>query len=162
MITQIQLKDVLLYDSKNGLFYWKISPSTHIKIGTIAGRTSNKGYRQITIKGRQYSSHRLAWLYVYGSFPKGCIDHINGIRTDNRIDNLRDVDEQTNLQNLRKSRKNNKTGYLGVCWDKQQNSYKAAVKKNGKSFHLGYFDDPKIAHEAYIQAKRKIHEGCTI
>lgn len=162
MITQTMLHQILSYNQETGEFIWIKSPAASVKANTIAGRTSNKGYRQIRIKGRQYSSHRLAWLYVFGKWPDGAIDHINGIRTDNSILNLRDVTMTVNLQNLRNPRKSNKSGYLGVCWDKYMKRYKSAIKVKGKSIHLGYYEDPKMAHIAYLEAKRTMHEGCTI
>ena len=162
MITQALLHQILSYDRNTGEFTWIEQPSHSIKANTVAGRLSNRGYRQITYKGKQYSSHRLAWLYVFGEWPKGSIDHINGIKVDNSIANLRDVATQINLQNLRAPRKNNKTGYLGVCWDGYMKCYKSAIKINGKSIHLGYYSDAAIAHDAYLTAKRTMHKGCTI
>jgi hypothetical protein len=162
MITQALLHQILSYDKDTGEFTWLNKPSASIKANSTAGRLSNKGYKQITYKGKQYSSHRLAWLYVYGEWPTGSIDHINGVRTDNSIANLRDVSLQINMQNLVRPRKNNKSGYLGVCWDGYMKCYKSAIKIDGKSIHLGYYDNPRIAHDAYVTAKRTMHEGCTI
>ena len=94
MITQEELKELLDYNPETGLFTWNVY--NNIKNKTTAG-TFNDGYIQIKIKQKIYQAHRLAWLYVYGEWPKGQIDHINGIRDDNRIENLRDVTNRETL-----------------------------------------------------------------
>ena len=105
-------------------------------------------------------AHRLAWLYVYGAFPSKNIDHINGITTDNRIDNLRDVDHGINIQNIKGARKDSAHGILGIT--KINNKWRAKIMLNGENIHLGYFDDKDKAHQAYLERKRIIHIGCTI
>ena len=99
---------------------------------------------------------------MYGTWPENQIDHINGVRHDNRIDNLRDVLQSTNAQNQRKPSATNKCGFLGVNFHKCSNRWIAQIHVQGKKKHLGLFDTPKEAHEAYVTAKRELHEGCTI
>jgi hypothetical protein len=160
-LTVEQLKDTLDYDADTGVFVWKIRPSKAVKAGDVAGCVEKRiGYITIGIGGRVYKAHRLAWLYVYGSWPKGLIDHINGNKADNRIDNLRDVFADGNSQNVRKPNCRNKSGFMGVIW--YQNKWRASMSVNGKSKWLGDYSTPEEAHQVYLEAKRKYHAACTI
>lgn len=121
------------------------------------------GYVVIMIDGKSYQAHRLAWLYIYEKWPDNMIDHLNTIRDDNRITNLRDVEHNINIQNQRRAQKNNKSaGLLGVTFNKLAQKYVAQIKLNGKNKYLGLFDNAEDAHEAYLEAKRQYHAGCTI
>jgi hypothetical protein len=162
-LTQDRLKQLLDYSLETGVFKWKIANSNRIKIGNVAGSPSPKGYLLIGIDGCVYRAHRLAWMYVYGKFPENFIDHVNGIVTDNRIENLRDVDNRTNGENQRRATKQNKSsGVLGVSREQGHKRWRAHIGVNGKQVHLGYFDTIEEASDAYITAKRKIHQGCSI
>jgi len=164
MITQEELKNELLYDENTGVFTRnKKTRGKKSGIGNIAGCLDKDGYIRIIVRGKPYQAHRLAWLYVYGSFPERCIDHINGQRSDNRISNLRDVDMTTNLQNIRKAMSSNKTsGLLGVSRDTNRHLFKAQIQINGKKITIGYYKTPEEAHQAYLVKKREAHQGCTI
>lgn len=116
----------------------------------------------MNVCGKAYRAARLAWFYVHGAWPKHHIDHINGNRLDNRIANLRDIPRQANNQNIHRSFKTNKTGFLGVDLDKRSNRYRASIRHNGSNRTLGRFDTPEEAHEVYLNAKRLLHEGCTL
>lgn len=109
-----------------------------------------------------YLEHRLAWLYVTGTWPSDQIDHVNGIRDDNRIFNLREATGPENNGNQRQARSDNKTGLLGVYWDKQHKKFSAKIMFSGKHKYLGYFPTAEEAHAAYIKAKRELHSHCTI
>jgi hypothetical protein len=103
----------------------------------------------------------LAWLYVHGRWPLDDVDHINCVKNDNRIGNLRDVPNEINAQNVRHARK--AQGPLGCTFDKKAGKWMAQIKLRGNVCkYLGYFDDPGDAHAAYLEAKRKLHDGCTI
>lgn len=162
MLTQARLKEVLHYETTTGIFTYLLSRRTTI-IGTVAG-TIWDGYRWIYVEGKRFSAHRLAWLYVYGEWPKQQTDHINGIRDDNRIENLRDVSVNANQQNVRYGKSDNTSGYLGVSKrkDVKAKPWRAQILINGRMTHLGYFETPELAHAAYIKAKRIHHIGCTI
>jgi hypothetical protein len=161
MLTAEQIKNALDYDTNTGVFVWKTRPSKAVKAGDIAGCIEKRiGYVTIGIAGRVYKAHRLAWLYVYGEWPKGLIDHINGNKTDNRIANLRDVFADGNSQNIRKPNRRNKSGFMGVIWF--QNKWRASMSVNGKSKWLGDYSTPEEAHQVYLEAKRKYHAACTI
>jgi hypothetical protein len=162
MITQSELKEVLNYDPDTGIFTWKISPAPQVKQNKIAGSLTSQGYIVITINRKLYPAHRLAWLYVHGEMPKKFIDHINTIKSDNKLSNLRDASRIKNGQNQIKAHKNNISGFLGVTWYERTKSWVAKIKNNGKLIHLGYYKNPELAYESYLCMKRKIHEGCTI
>lgn len=102
------------------------------------------------------------WLIVHGTLPEDEIDHVNGIKDDNRMENLRTVDHQTNMQNLRKALSTNKLGLLGVQARCDGKKWCARIIANGAQHHLGSFDTPELAHEAYLAAKRRLHDGCTL
>lgn len=154
--TQDALKKTVHYDPETGLF----TRVRGIRKGAIFGTKTYDGYLCGKVLGKQYRLHRLAWLYVHGEWPKNQIDHINGIRTDNRLCNLRDVTPSINKQNTRKADRDNKTGFLGVQFS--QGKYQAQIRVNKKPLFLGTYDSPEEAHAAYLKAKRQYHEGCTI
>lgn len=153
------LKEYLFYDPETGVFSC-IKPSGKRKVGDRVGAV-NGGYLQIGFGMYRDRAHRLAWLYVHGKMPN-VIDHINGNRIDNRWCNLRNVTQQENVQNYRAIPKHNSTGYLGVSYYKAGKKFSACVSNNYKKIHLGYFDNPEVAHQAYLTAKRKLHASCTI
>jgi hypothetical protein len=169
LITAEHVRELLDYDPKTGVFTWlerQVAPRQwNVRYaGKVAGSIDNVyGYFRLAIYGKSYRSNRLAWFYVHGSWPNGVVDHINGVKTDNRLCNLRDVCKVVNGQNQRKAtRKNKSTGLLGATFDKRSQKFRADIKVAGKSKHVGYFASAEAAHEAYLTAKRKYHEGCEI
>ena len=158
IINQNRLKQLLKYDSKTGVFTRKLTTSTgKYKVGDKAGGYNSQGYIKIHLEKNIFRGHHLAWLYVYGEWPKEQIDHINGIRDDNRIVNLREINNSGNCQNIRKPQKNNKTGFLGVSYMKNRNKFRASITVNWKYIHLGLFNKAEEAYQAYLEAKRKYH-----
>lgn len=162
MITRDELMDRLSYDQETGLFHWVKPLNPLIKAGDLAGSTRHiSRYVNIGFGGRYYKAHRLAWLWVYGEWPNQHIDHINGDRTDNRIANLRDVSRTINNQNIHGPRRDNKsTGILGV--HKHASKWRGQLQANGKLYQTGVFATPQEAQAAYLELKRRLHEGCTI
>lgn len=167
---QDYLKSVLDYNKETGKFTWKKRDLIFFKSvraansfnskysGKRAGNKNISGYRTIRLHGDNYYEHRLAWMYVYGKFPKNEIDHINSNRSDNSIKNLRLATRAENSQNQQKAPSHNKyTKLIGVSFNKRAGLFIAQIKINRKNNHLGYFSDPIKAHQAYIEAKRKIH-----
>jgi len=153
-ISQEKLKELLNYDMSTGQFYW-LETRGRFKKDTIAGYIDNTGYIKIEIDGKKYRAHRLAWVYVHGSIPDGMIvDHIDGIKTDNRIFQLRLANFSQNNSNCG-LRKNNKTGVKGVHFCRGK--YRARIKLNGKYNHLGYFDTLEQAAQAYKDASPIYH-----
>ena len=161
-VTAARLRELLSFDPATGEFTWiGRSGSGHSKpLGKKAGCNVH-GYIAIRINGVRHAAHRLAWLYVYGDLPSGVIDHINGDPTDNRIANLRDVSAAVNRQNIRRPAKHSSTGYLGVRRI-YGGRFKAVIDHNKKRVTVGCFETAEAAHNAYLNAKRQLHAGCTI
>lgn len=153
ILTQEILKEHLHYNPNNGVFVRLIGK----KAGYIAGSyRKSDGYLQTTILGKTYLNHRLAWLYVYGNFPKFQLDHINGVGADNRLNNLRECVVYENGQN-RKLSCINTSGYTGVSYHKISRKWRSVIKYKNKKYELGYFDNPQLAHLAYVNAKSELH-----
>ena len=148
------LKDLLCYCPERGIFTWRESTNTKIKVGSVAGHEKATGYNEIRINGKTYKAHRLAWLYVYGEWPKGEIDHINHDGMDNRISNLRDVSHRENGMN-QPIRKNNKSGVNGIHKNKSGKKWLAAIHTNYKVIPLGSFSDKFEAICARKSAENK-------
>ena len=151
------------YCQLTGILRWKIKPARHIKVGAIAGsKPANEIYWRVRFKRKNYALHRLAWVCVYGAWPTGHIDHINGDATDNRLANLRDVTPAENSQNILKATAKNKLRTLGVHQMKGRNGFRAAIGVAGKVKHLGTFQSEEAAYAAYVTAKRSLHKGSTL
>jgi len=135
LITQSQLKSLLHYNQDTGLFTWLNNIKHHGKTkGKIAGYTNPLGYTLISIKGKTYHAHRLAWLYIYGEIPN-IIDHIDHNPTNNKIDNLRNTDTRGNMKNCSMNIKNT-SGFTGVHFDKQYGKWRAMIRVNSKKVSL--------------------------
>jgi|688.fasta_scaffold385740_2 hypothetical protein len=155
MPTQQELKELLHYDPDTGVFTWKAAVGKRIKIGRTTGTPNGKGYLRVKIKGRLYLAHRLAWLYVYGVWPKWPevqIDHINNVRSDNRIENLRVSTHRQNSQNRKK--------VLGCTCklkgaSKRLGRFRAHITIDNKKVSLGSYDTEEEAHAAYKAAAEK-------
>jgi hypothetical protein len=118
------------------------------------GGIDGKGYWRLGVDYVRHSAHRLAWLYVYGEWPEGEVDHINLIRTDNRIANLRLATTALNKRNTR-VRKNNLVGFKGVSWHACSRRWRSRIYLNGKEVNLGLYDTPEEANAAYLAAARE-------
>lgn len=153
-MTSERLRALVAYDPETGLFT-RLVRNTNAK----SGWPDKAGYLYLMIQGKVYSTHRLAWLYMTGEWPRNDIDHINGQRADNRFCNLRDVPKHFNMQNERKARKNNASGLMGVHFRKDRGKWVAVLRINGKSRRFGAFDTAEEAHAAYLEAKRANHPG---
>ena len=148
MITQAYLKKKVIYHPVDGTF------TRVLKDGSI-GKTF-KASKRIIIDSKEYIPYRLAWLYMTGEWPTNFIDHINRNRTDNRWSNLREATYAENNRN-KSIGINNTSGYKGVSWHKRRGKYRAEIRVNGKSKHLGYFDNKEDAYASYIQAAKLYH-----
>jgi hypothetical protein len=152
MLTQERLKQVLYYDQIGGGFYWRNQQAAWIKPWSAAGTEDTHGYLQITVDGKKYQAHRLAWLYVTGEVPTNLIDHKNRVRFDNRFDNLRPATVKQNNEN-QSLMPNNTSGYRGVSWHKPTGKWAAKLMHNKSRIHVGLFATPEEAHQA-VSAKR--------
>jgi len=156
-ITQKRLQELLSYDPETGLFINLTQRSSRAKKGSTTGCKRQDGYIHIKLDYKLYFAHRLAWLYVHGNFPEKDIDHINEIKGDNRLVNLRLATNQENMHNISSPQINNTSGFLGVSWDKNAQKWRARIIINKKYKHLGYFNTAEEAYEAYLKAKRELH-----
>ena len=152
MITQARLKELLLYEPETGEFYWRVAKSQRVRAGERAGCAGRRGYREIAIDDKRYLVHRLAWLYVYGQFPKP-LDHKNQNRTDNRISNLREANIRQNRTNCKTT---SRSGFKGAYRGKR-GRWHSRVMHAGISYRLGHYDTPEEAHAAYCAAAKKLH-----
>ena len=156
-----RLHEMIYYNQETGNFQWKKSRGRSAS-NSPAGTLSGSGYIQICLDKKIYQAHRLAWFYVYGKFPSKDLDHINRIKTDNRICNLREVTKSQNAQNTIIS-KANTSGIKGVNWCKRAKKWRAYIKLNGNFKSLGYFLNIKDAQLAYELASKTIHtHGCGV
>jgi hypothetical protein len=163
-ITFKDLRALLSYDPLEGIFRWKISTGRwgHVPPGAVAGTIhKGSGYTQIRILGRTYYAHRLAWFYVKGAWPSKGLDHFNGKKSDNKLKNLREANQEQNLQNIRTAQSRNKTGFLGVL-EYAPGKFRAAIGVKYKSLQKKGFTSAKEAHEAYLRAKKVHHPFQTI
>ena len=141
--------------------FTRLSNARRWKAGEQVG-SHNKtlGYIVIGIERQWNWAHRLAWLYMTGEWPAGVIDHIDGDRANNRFSNLRDVPQRANMQNRKRPQKDNVLGLLGVSM--RRGRFRATLKLASRQLHIGDFDTPEAAHQAYLEAKRLHHEGNTL
>lgn len=114
--------------------------------GKVAGTVQKSGYRTLYISGRNYFAHRVIWLIVHGKWPDNQIDHINRVKSDNRLENLRDVTGQINSWNVDHS------GFSGATWDKHKRRWKSSITHAGKTIFLGRYRDRDAAIAAYQRA----------
>lgn len=148
------------YDAKSGVFRWKKRTSNRVQVGAVAGTPKDKSgciYLRISIDGRLYLAHRLAWLYVHGGMPDNVIDHIDGNGMNNAISNLRPCNHSQNAANWVDLSKRNRSGVRGVFWCKSKQRWVAQIKINGKSRHIGTFSDKSAAAQAYKAAAVSQH-----
>ena len=149
------------YQQETGQFIWKVS-TCKTQTGSVAGYINSNGYMVVGLLGQKYRLHRLAWLLTHGQWPVGTIDHINCNRSDNRLCNLRNINQSINVQNQRTPTAANTSGFLGVYWSAKRNGFMAAVKLHKKGKRRGPFKTAERAYLAYVDLKRMHHEGCTL
>lgn len=150
MLTQTHLRAVLHYDPDTGLFTWS-QKRPGVIVGAECGRLSIHGYREIGVGGKLHRAHRLAFLYMTGEMPNAVVDHINGVKHDNRWCNLRQASQSQNMANVGIQR-DNTSGVHGVVWDAQRMKWRAQICTSGKKRNLGRYNTIDEAAEAYKQA----------
>ena len=150
-VDQQFLKEHFIYSE--GKLFWAKIPKNYRKdcLGKRFGSKHNKGYHHGTVKSKKYLEHRLIWLYHYGEWPKDQLDHINGIRDDNRIENLRECNNSENQYN-RKSARNSSSKYKGVSWYPKYGKWLANFTLKGKKKFIGYYECEIEAARAYQEA----------
>lgn len=156
-LTYERAHELFSYDPDTGILTRKPCSARSRVGGKVISYTDDDGYVRVRCggaKGYLYRVHRIAWLMTYGSFPEHQIDHINHVRNDNRICNLRAVDNAENTKNKR-MRSNNTSGVTGVSWYKRDEKWQAVVNVNGKAIHLGFYEDFQEAVLVRKRAERK-------
>lgn len=180
-LTQKYLKECLHYDHETGVFTWKDRPLWHFKGCSnqrqeavckawntkysgkmITSKKEENGYMRTTILYRNHTLHRLAFLYIEGFFPEYDVDHINGIKDDNRWCNLRHASRMCNMQNCG-LRSDNSSGVTGVIWNKTRKKWFASIKILQKEISLGYFSDyDKAVMARYQEEVRNPNWKCSV
>lgn len=164
-LTAERVRAAFDYDGATGVFRWRTThTNSKKKPGDYAGSIDRLGYVRITIDGERHLAHRLAWLHVHGEWPSMMIDHVDGNKSNNRLDNLRDVSRSVNGQNQKRAQRNNRTRTLGVTRRSGNHSkpFQAYITTAGRAKYLGVFASEAEAGAAYLDAKRRAHEGCTL
>lgn len=143
-----------LLEYRDGRLYWKVQARSDIPAGTEAGTVNPRGYRAVFVRGKLYLAHRVVWALHHGEFPLAALDHINGDKLDNRIENLRPCSVAQNQFNRGRT-KNNKSGFKGVS--RHGKRWVATISANGHFRRLGSFDTREAAHAAYTAAALRLH-----
>jgi hypothetical protein len=146
MLTKEIVNNLFFY--KDGVLFWKANNKT-------SGYVTNQGYRSIKINQKKYLAHRLVFLYHHGYFPQ-IIDHINNIRTDNRIENLRVATQSENCRNLKRP-SHNTSGEKNVCWDKEKQKWCVRIKVGQTKKNIGRFVNFEDAKLAAVSARDKYY-----
>lgn len=161
-LTAERLRELLAYDELTGEFTWVRPQSNRVAAGAKAGCISHEGYLLIRVDGTTYKAHRLAWLFVNGVFPADVLDHWDTNKLNNRIGNLREVTQTVNTQNRIAPGKSNTSGLLGVGFMPSLGKWRARIMVKRKEVHIGLYDTKEEAGQAYVEAKRRLHPGCTL
>lgn len=157
MLTPNRIKELLRYDPITGHLIWRVTKSATAPAGSIAGSVNAKGHVNLQIDKKMYAAHQIVFALHHGVIPTE-IDHINGVKTDNRIENLRACTSQQNKGNIGLL-SSNRSGYKGVSLNKRSGFYHAQIKINGKQIYLGRFSTPEAAARVYnIAAKEHFGE----
>ena len=154
-----RLNELFIYNPTTGELRRKVGRKGGGPAGSIAGSSSKQGYLRIMIDGGYYRVHRVCYKMATGRDPGIFeIDHINGIRNDNRLSNLRMVDRATNSRNVKRL-VNNSSGYNGISFNKRKKVYETYIRVNQKKIHLGYFkeEEDAVAARAAANVKHGFH-----
>lgn len=158
-----RLNFLLKYEPSTGHLIWKVkSRSNQIKVGDVAGTLSHFGYIAVQIDSKLFKAHRLVWFLEHKQWPVEQIDHINHVRSDNRLENLREAKRHENGGHQIQAHSQSKSKVLGVCWNKHHKRWVAKINHKGKRTYLGYYKDIEDAKDAYLTAKRRLHSHNTL
>lgn len=160
-ISREELREKVYYNAETGMFLWRNAAKGR-KPWAAAGCRRTDGYLVLHVGGRFCYGHRLAWLYIHGEWPDGLIDHIDGNPANNAISNLRIASRRTNAENRKGASTSSKTGYLGVYRRGDTGKFTAQIRVGDKRHTLGSYATAEHAYEAYLTAKRALHEACTL
>lgn len=161
-MTAERLRKVLNYNPHTGQFTWLVRTARRIHIGDSPNCKNRDGYIQVSIDNKRYLVHRLVWLYVYDEWPLFQLDHVNGIRDDNRLCNLRSVTNSQNQQNRRGARCDSRTNVIGVTWVEKRQCWRAHLMLNRKYMLKSYHKKIEDAIASRRQAELKYHPFSSI
>lgn len=159
------LNRALTYDAHTGDLRWRERRGSRAPRGAVAGGLSAAGYWYVRVDGVMRPAHRVVWALAHGTAPTGDIDHINGVRSDNRLANLRDVTHAENGQNRSTPHPTNVSGFIGVTWRPERpehRAWEARIYLRGQCKFLGRFPTAEMAHDVYVAAKRELHPCGTL
>ena len=156
-LSQSELCRLLDYDPETGVFRWAIDIGKAIKSGRVAGTINGSGYVQISINRKLFRAHRLAWLYMKGTFPAGLIDHIDGNRTNNSISNLREVSPHQNALNRNMHKRPSASGVKCVNWCQRDHKWLVKFGLKGVYYSLGRYEDLELAELVAREFREKYH-----
>lgn len=153
-----RLAELFWYDANSGDLIRRVDGGRWGRepAGTVVGSRQSGGYLSITALGRRLLVHRVGFAIAYGQWPQGQIDHIDGNRSNNRLLNLREAEPWENSQNRHAVRSDNKHGFMGIR--PMRNKWQASIRTSGVRKYLGVFDTSEAAQEAYLAAKRELHQ----
>ena len=144
-----ELKEYFKYDKETGKLFWNKRPSNRVLLGQEVGNHNHQGYKVCRFKGKTIRVHRIVWALNKEEIPSNFIDHINGVKDDNRMENLRLVSNAQNLQNMKKAK--------GCTYHKKNKKWMAQISVNKEHKYLGSFATEQEAHIAYLKAKQELH-----
>jgi hypothetical protein len=145
------------FDYLDGVLYWKIKPAIRVKVGQPAGTLDKKtGYYRLNVDLKTYKIHSLIFLYHNGYLPN-FVDHVDGNKINNKIENLRAATRSQNCMNQKISTKNT-SGTKGVMWHKRDKKWFVQLRVNSKCHSFGYYDDKELAELVAIEATNKFHK----
>lgn len=150
-----EIRDCINLNKDTGELTWKYRVNNAVEVGRPIGTAHNKGYKFFRLNKTFYFNHRVVWYLAYGGWPKGEIDHINGIKDDNRLINLRDVTHRQNMLN-KKSEQVSTSNYKGVHWHKNNKKWRATLWNGSSKIHLGVFNCEMSAALAYDHAAKEV------
>ena len=151
-----QLRELFDLDYVTGVLRWRVGPTSRVKAGSVAGGNNQDGYPVVTVNRKKIKAHRIVFAIVNGYFPEQ-VDHINGVRDDNRPANLRAATQLQNNQN-RRTREDSSSGIKGVCWNSRASKWEARVRANGKNNYLGLFYDVVEAKKVVCAFREQNHK----
>ncbi len=155
-VTAERVRYLFNYEPSTGRLIRRVNAGYRARKGSIAGGMSRHGYRIVRVDGIVFMAHRIVWMHVHGEWPAKTLDHINGDRSDNRLENLRLADQYENGYNRKVSRRSS-TGVLGVYWENTRLKFSASINFRGKTYNLGRYSYLKEAVAARKQAEQRLY-----